>query len=115
MRVMRPESDAAKDEASQPVTTLPEIKVETERFENRPQRTLSGDLLRRATGSAGDPIRGISRLPSVGTVNDLFGALSVRGGAPGDNLYYFDRLPLGYPYHLLGIVSVVSSEVIGKD
>ena len=108
------ESGTAKDEASQPVTTLPEIKVETERFKNRPQRTLSGDLLRRTPGSAGDPIRGISRLPSVGTVNDLFGALSVRGGAPGDNLYYFDRLPLGYPYHLLGIVSVVSSEVIGK-
>ena len=42
------------------------------------------------------------------------GVLSIRGGAPGDNLYYFDRLPLGYPYHLLGIVSVVSSEVIGK-
>ena len=38
----------------------------------------------------------------------------MRGGAPGDNLYYFDRLPLGYPYHLLGIVSTVSSEVIGK-
>ncbi len=108
------ESDAAKDEASQPVTTLEEVKVEAERWEKRLQHTLSGDLLRRATGSAGDPIRGISRLPSVGTVNDLFGALSVRGGAPGDNLYYFDRLPLGYPYHLLGIVSVVSSEVIGK-
>ena len=108
------ESDAAKDEAAQPVTTLEEVKVEAERWEKRLQHTLSGDLLRRATGSAGDPIRGIARLPSVGTVNDLFGALSVRGGAPGDNLYYFDRLPLGYPYHLLGIVSVVSSEVIGK-
>ena len=75
---------------------------------------MSGDLLRGAPGSAGDPIRGISRLPSIGTVNDFFGALSVRGGAPGDNLYYFDRLPLGYPYHLLGIVSVVSAETIGK-
>ena len=108
------ESGTAKDEASQPVTTLEEVKVEAARAEKTTRRTLSGDLLRRATGSAGDPIRGISRLPSVGTVNDLFGALSVRGGAPGDNLYYFDRLPLGYPYHLLGIVSVVSSEVIGK-
>lgn len=78
------------------------------------QWTLDGALLRRATSSAGDPLRAISRLPSVGTVNDFFGVLSVRGGAPGDNLYYFDRLPLGYPYHLLGIVSVVSSEAIGK-
>ena len=108
------ESDAAQDEDSRPVTTLETIIVEADRYQKRPQRTLSGDLLRRATGSAGDPIRGIARLPSVGTVNDFFGALSVRGGAPGDNLYYFDRLPLGYPYHLLGIVSVMSSETIGK-
>ena len=108
------EPDATQDEDSRPVTTLETIIVEAEPFQKRPQRTLLGDLLRRAPGSAGDPIRGIARLPSVGTVNDFFGALSVRGGAPGDNLYYFDRLPLGYPYHLLGIVSVMSSETIGK-
>ena len=108
------EPDTAQDEDSRPVTTLETIIVEAEPFQKRPQRTLTGDLLRRAPGSAGDPIRGIARLPSVGTVNDFFGALSVRGGAPGDNLYYFDRLPLGYPYHLLGIVSVVSAETIGK-
>ena len=109
-----PESDAAEDEASPPIITLEEIKVETEVLEKKPQYTLRGGLLRRATSSAGDPFRAIARLPSVGTVNDFFGVLSVRGGAPGDNLYYFDRLPLGYPYHLLGIVSVVSSEVIGE-
>ena len=108
------EPDAAQDEDSRPVTTLETIIVEADRYQTRPQRTLGGDLLRRAPGSGGDPIRGIARLPSIGTVNDFFGALSVRGGAPGDNLYYFDRLPLGYPYHLLGIISVMSSETIGK-
>ena len=108
------EPDASQDEDSRPATTLETVIVEGERLEKRLRPTLSGDLLRRAPGSAGDPIRGISRLPSIGTVNDFFGALSVRGGAPGDNLYYFDRLPLGYPYHLLGIVSVVSAETIGK-
>ena len=51
------EPDAAQDEASQPVVTLEEIRVETERFQKRLRRTLSGDLLRRAPGSAGDPIR----------------------------------------------------------
>ena len=109
-----PASDAENDEASQPVVTMEAITVETERLKTSPQYTLRGDLLRRMTGSGGDPIRGIARLPSVGTVNDFMGVLSIRGGAPGDNLYYFDRLPLGYPYHLLGIVSVVSSEAIGK-
>lgn len=109
-----PASDAEEDEASQPVVTMEAITVETERLKTSPQYTMRGDLLRRMTGSGGDPIRGIARLPSVGTVNDFMGVLSIRGGAPGDNLYYFDRLPLGYPYHLLGIVSVVSSEVLGK-
>ena len=106
--------DTSQAEDSRPATTLETVIVEGDRFEKRLRPTLSGDLLRRAPGSAGDPMRGISRLPSIGTVNDFFGALSVRGGAPGDNLYYFDRLPLGYPYHLLGIVSVVSAETIGK-
>ena len=109
-----PASDGENDEASQPVVTMEAITVETERLKTSPQYTLRGDLLRRMTGSGGDPIRGIARLPSVGTVNDFMGVLSIRGGAPGDNLYYFDRLPLGYPYHLLGIVSVVSSEAIEK-
>ena len=109
-----PASDAENDETSQPVVTMEAITVETERLKTSPQYTLRGDLLRRMTGSGGDPIRGIARLPSVGTVNDFMGVLSIRGGAPGDNLYYFDRLPLGYPYHLLGIVSVVSSEAIEK-
>ena len=108
------ESDPVDTEASSDVHKLEEIKVKGERIKEKPRHILSGELLRSATGSGGDPIRGISRLPSVATINDFFGVLSVRGGSPGDNLYYFDRLPLGYPYHLLGIVSVVSSEVIGK-
>ena len=64
------ELDPEKDEASQPIVTMEAIQVETERLETRPQYTLRGDLLRQMTGSGGDPIRGIARLPSVGTVND---------------------------------------------
>ena len=108
------ESDPVSAETSDDIYMLKEVKTEATRLEKTTHRTLSGALLRKATSSAGDPFRAMARLPSVGTVNDFFGALSVRGGAPGDNLYYFDRLPLGYPYHLLGIVSVVSPEVIGK-
>ncbi|MCY3551686.1 MAG: TonB-dependent receptor plug domain-containing protein [Candidatus Poribacteria bacterium] len=109
-----PQSDPVEAAASDDVHKLEEIKVEAKRLDKTTRRTLDGAMLRRATGGAGDPFRAIARLPSVGTVNDFFGVLSVRGGAPGDNLYYFDRLPLGYPYHLLGIVSVVSPEVIGN-
>lgn len=109
-----PASEPVEGEDEGIVTTLAPITVEGKRIEKKSRQTLHGALLKRTPGSAGDPLRGIARLPSVATINDFFGVLSVRGGAPGDNLYYFDRLPLGYPYHLLGIVSVVSSEVIGE-
>ncbi len=104
----------APESASAPVTVLEEVIVEEDRLGKGTHYTLGGTLLRQITGGAGDPLRGIARLPSIGTVNDFFGVLSVRGGASADNLYYFDRLPLGYPYHLLGIVSVMSAESIGK-
>ncbi len=94
------------------MTELPPVIVQAQRLENKPRHSLSGFLLRSGTGNAGDPIRGIAQLPSAGVLNDFVGVLSVRGGGPEDNLYYFDRLPLGYPYHLLGIISTVNTEVI---
>ena len=107
-------SEVAAGETEDSAITLDPITIEGERIERKSRQTLDGELLKKTPGSAGDPLRGIARLPSVATINDFLGVLSVRGGAPEDNLYYFDRLPLGYPYHLLGIVSVVSSEVIGQ-
>ena len=108
------QSDPTKDEASRPVVKLDPITVEGERIERKPKHTFDGAFIRSATGSAGDPLRVLNHLPSVGVLNDFVGVLSVRGGGPEDNLYYFDRLPLGYPYHLHGIVSTVNPEVIEK-
>ena len=107
-------AEVVEDEAEDSVIKLDPVAVVGKRIERKSRQTLDGELLKKTPGSAGDPLRGIARLPSVATINDFLGVLSVRGGAPEDNLYYFDRLPLGYPYHLLGIVSVVSSEVIGE-
>lgn len=93
------------------VPRLDPVTAEAERLKTKPKQTLSGEWLN-TTGSGGDPLRGINMLPSVGVLNDFLGVLSVRGGGPEDNLFYFDRLPLGYPYHLLGIISTVNAEVI---
>lgn len=106
------QSDPAKDEASHPVVKLDPITVEADRIEIKPRHTLGGRFIRSATGSGGDPLRVLNHLPSIGVLNDFVGVLSVRGGGPEDNLYYFDRLPLGYPYHLHGIVSTVNADVI---
>ena len=56
----------------------------------------------------------MTTLPSIGVPNDYFGILYIRGSEPGSNLYYFDRTPLGYPFHWGGLLSTVSSEVIEK-
>ena len=104
--------DSQEDDASDEIVTLPPVIVQQERIEKKPKHTFKGSTIRDFVGSGGDPLRALNQLPSVGVLNDFVGILSVRGGAPEDNLYYFDRLPLGYPYHLFGIVSTVNAEVI---
>ena len=106
------QSDPAEDETSRPIVKLDPVTVEGERIEIKPRHTLGSRFITSATGSAGDPLRVLNHLPSIGVLNDFVGVLSVRGGGPEDNLYYFDRLPLGYPYHLHGIVSTINADVI---
>jgi hypothetical protein len=106
------DDDPIKDEPSDDIITLPPIEVKTERIEKKPKYSFRGPSIRGAVGSGGDPLRALNQLPSVGVLNDFLGILSVRGGDREDNLYYFDRLPLAYPYHLYGIVSTVNAEVI---
>ncbi len=105
-------SDPTENDASGDAIRLDPIPVEDQPLEKKPRHTFNGRAIRSAIGSGGDPIRVLNSLPSVGLLNDFVGILSVRGGGPEDNLYYFDRLPLGYPYHLQGIVSTVNAEVI---
>ena len=106
------QSNPVEDEASRPVVKLDPITVEAEKIEIKPRHTLGGRFIRSAMGSGGDPLRVLNHLPSIGVLNDFVGVLSVRGGGPEDNFYYFDRLPLGYPYHLLGIISTLNADVI---
>ena len=78
------------------------------------RQSLSGSEIQRVPGAAGDALRALQSLPAVGVANDFSGALYIRGGSDEDNLYYFDRVPIGYPYHFGGIVSSLSSEVIER-
>ena len=78
------------------------------------RQSLRGSEIQRVPGSVGDALRALQALPSIGVANDFSGALYIRGGSDEDNLYYFDRVPIGYPYHFGGIVSSLSSEVIER-
>ena len=97
------------------VLMLEEVIVEGERLPPTVSRKdIRGSELRRIPGVANDALKGLTTLPSIGVPNDYFGILYIRGSEPGSNLYYFDRTPLGYPFHWGGLLSTVSSEVIDK-
>jgi hypothetical protein len=99
----------------QEAVELDEVEVTGERAAAPVGRqTLSGSEIQRVPGSTGDALRALQALPSIGVANDFSGALYIRGGSDEDNLYYFDRVPIGYPYHFGGIVSSLSSEVIER-
>ncbi len=92
---------------------LEKVIVEGERVPPTVSRQeIRGSELLRLPGTGGDALKGLMTLPSIGIPNDFFGTLYIRGSAPGDNLIYFDRTPMGYPFHYGGIVSTISSEII---
>ena len=76
------------------------------------RKEMRGSELLRIPGTANDTLKGLTTLPSIGIPNDYFGILYIRGSGPGDTLYYFDRTPLGYPFHYGGLVSTISSNII---
>ena len=108
-------------------TLAPEIYVETTQYrlkevevtgESAPKtvskKSLQAQEITRLPGTAGDVLRALPAIPGIGVANDFSGALYIRGGSDEDNLYYFDRVPVGYPYHFGGLVSSLSSEIIDR-
>ena len=80
--------------------TLPEVPVTAERLPATVSReNMEVHEIKQMPGTAGDALRSLPTLPGIGVANDLDGSLHIRGGGPDDNVFYFDRLPIGYPYH----------------
>jgi hypothetical protein len=71
------------------------------------QQSLERSDLENIAGSGGDAVRGLQSLPSVLPTGTFSANIVVRGGAPGDNQYYYDRLRLPFVFHLGGLGSVV--------
>ena len=71
----------------------------------------------RATASPlgeGDALRWVQSLPGVATGADGTSAFYVRGGNSGGNLLTVDGIPIYGYSHILGITSVLPSDVIGS-
>ena len=76
------------------------------------RKEIRGSELIRIPGAGRDALKGLTTLPSIGIPNDLLGILYIRGSAPGETLLYFDRTPLGYPFHYGGLFSTINSDSI---
>ncbi len=96
-----------------PVFKLETITVEGMRLPPTISRKeIRGSEIRRITGTGADALKALTTLPSIGIPNDFFGILYIRGSEPGSTLYYFDRVPLGYPFHFGGLFSTIYSGAI---
>ncbi len=94
---------------------LEEVEVTGERAPKTvSKKSIQAQEITRLPGTAGDALRALPAIPGIGVANDFTGELYIRGGSDDDNLYYFDRVPVGYPYHFGGIVSSLSSEIIDR-
>ncbi len=80
-------------------------------LENAPmQRTLSVEESRAIPGAQGDPIKGLSSLAGVASVNDASGQLIIHGAKPRESRVLYNQLPVGFLYHWGGLFSTVPPE-----
>jgi outer membrane receptor for ferrienterochelin and colicin len=91
------------------------ITIKSQKVRNAAGKlTITGEELRSAPGSFGDPMKAVQSLPGVATTDDASGQPAIRGARPSDNLYYVDFLPIGYLFHLGGFASVFNADLIRK-
>ncbi len=96
-----------------PVYTLTEVVVEGARNLDKTSKTvISGKELMSVAGGAGDPLRAMQALPGITTANDASSNPAIRGSGPENNFYYIDFMPVGYLFHMGGLVSVVNADLV---
>ncbi len=107
--------EAPASAASPPTTSLPPVEITSRRPASPASRTvLSGDELRTVPGTGGDTMKALQSLPGVAVSSDSSSEPAVRGSRPDDNAYYIDFLPVGYLFHVGGLVSVVHSDLVNQ-
>lgn len=73
---------------------------------------LGGQEAAAVPGAGSDPIRALQSLPGVTSTTDASSEPAVRGSRPGDNAYYVDFLPVGYLFHIGGLISVLPGDLV---
>jgi len=80
--------------------------------QNLSRYTVRLDEIKRIPGQFGEALRGIENLPGTNAPPFGNGDIVLRGANENANTYLFDDLPIGYPFHLLGLNSVIQNDLI---
>jgi len=70
------------------------------------------EILKEVPGAEGDIFRAVSAFPGITNVSDFSSRLSIRGGAPEDNLVLLDKIWVPFPYHFGGLVTAFNSDIV---
>lgn len=70
------------------------------------------DEIKRMPGTLGEALRGLETLPGINAPPFGGGEIVIRGANPSTNTYVVDDLPILYPFHLLGLNSVINNDLI---
>ncbi|KOY87660.1 hypothetical protein AD998_17340 [bacterium 336/3] len=94
-------------ELSEDDKILPEIQVQSFRYENNKMKPISTfsfsrDEISLNPGAQGDIFRAIGMLPGVTSSGGIYSAIAVRGQGVRDNVYMVDDIPLTEVGHLEG-------------
>jgi hypothetical protein len=73
-----------------------------------PQQVLS------TAGSLDNPFRTLQLLPGVAGTDEIGSKLSIRGGAPDQNLTIMDGIEMHNPYRLFGLTSAFNPETVSR-
>ncbi|MDH5721394.1 MAG: TonB-dependent receptor [Spirochaetia bacterium] len=76
--------------------------------------TITADEIKNVPGAFGDSINALKSLPGVVGTMGFFGPLVIRGADTIKNQYFIDDIPLYDAQHLVGMHSVVSSDLMDK-
>lgn len=93
--------------------TIPPVVVRAERNPERVSKTMiTGQELSEVPGAGRDPIKALQALPGIAMGSDISGDPAIRGSNPDDNVYYVDGVPVGYLFHMGGLISVLPTDMV---
>lgn len=98
-------------EASQFAETVT-VRARRERREEPAAVPVAPQSVMRVAGSLDNVFRTLQTLPGVAATEDFGSRLSVRGGAPDQNLTMMDGVEIHNPYRLFGLTSAFNPETV---